>query len=347
MKFNLQEIFMPLLIFIGILLSTYMIRAFLFRYLLKLAEKTSFPWDDLVIKVLKSFIPFWGLLLAIHISLSFTRIPLNIFNAINKGLLILFIISLSMAGSRLLIKIFDFYVIQKAENLSKVTLFEILVKILVYSVGFILILNVLNINIAPFITTLGIAGLAVSLALKDTLQNFFAGLQLIMTKQIKPGDFIRLESGDEGFVEDITWRNSTIRTLSNNLIIIPNSKLSQSMVINYNLPSLELAVLVQVGVSYESDLEKVERVTLEVARELMQTHPNGVPDFEPLIRYHTFGDFSIIFNVILRANEPSTRFIVAHEFIKRLHKRYKEEGIEIPFPIRTVHLYQKGERQKI
>ncbi|MEZ0344219.1 MAG: mechanosensitive ion channel family protein [Caldimicrobium sp.] len=343
---NWKEILLLLGVFIGIIFATYVLRSVVFRYLLRLAKKTKWPWDDVVIKILKGFIPFWGLLLAIHVSLSLTKLPPNIFSIVNKALLILFIISLAVSGSRLIIKIFDIYVIEKTETLSKVTLFEIFVKILVYAIAFILILNVLNINIAPFITTLGIAGLAVSLALKDTLENFFAGLQLLMSKQIKPGDFIRLESGEEGFVEDITWRNTTIRMLPNNLIIIPNSKLAQSMVINYHLPSLDLAVLVQVGVSYDSDLEKVERVTIEVARELMQTHPEGVPDFEPFIRYNSFGDFSINFTVILRAKDPTSRFVIAHEFIKRLHKRYKEEGIEIPFPIRTVYLYQKGEKPK-
>lgn len=341
---SLKEILLPFGVFIGIIFAAYFLRSFIFRYLLRLAKKTKWPWDEIVVKNLKGFILFWGFLLAIHLSLSLTELPSHIFSMVNKTLLILFILSLAISGSKLIIKIFDLYVIQKTETITKVTLFEIFVKILIYSIAFILILNVFNINITPFITTLGIAGLAVSLALKETLENFFAGLQLLMSKQIKPGDFVRLESGEEGFVEDITWRNTTIRMLTNNLIIIPNSKLANSMVINYHLPSPDLAVLVQVGVSYESDLEKVERVTIEVARELMQTHPDGVPDFEPFIRYHTFGDFSINFTVILRSKDPSSRFLIAHEFIKGLHKRYKEEGIVIPLPIRTVYLYQGGEK---
>jgi len=335
----------PLFIFLGILGLIYLLRFTLFRYLLYLSHKTRWPWDEVVLKTIKRFIPFWGFLLALHISLSLTEIPPRPFTIINKALLILFILSLSLFGARLLIKIFELYLYTKAEILPKVTLFEIFIKILLFSLAFVLILNVLEINITPFITTFGLAGLAVSLALKDTLENFFAGLQILMAKQIKPGDFIKLESGEEGFVEDITWRNTTIRMIPNNLLIIPNSKLAGSRVINYQLPSPDLSVLIQVGVSYESDLEKVERITLDVARELMQTHPEGVPDFEPLLRYHTFGDFSINFTVILRAREPQARYVIAHEFIKRLHRRYKEEGIEIPYPIRTVYLYPKGEAQ--
>ncbi|MCD6490489.1 MAG: mechanosensitive ion channel, partial [Thermodesulfobacterium sp.] len=126
----------------------------------------------------------------------------------------------------------------------------------------------------------------------------------------------------------------------NNIVIVPNSKLASSIITNYYLPEKELAVLVQVGVSYNSDLENVERVTIEVAKEVMKEVPGGVPNFEPFIRYHTFGDFSINFTVILRAQSYVDRYLVTHEFVKRLHKRYKEEEIEIPFPIRTVYLKQ-------
>ena len=101
-----------------------------------------------------------------------------------------------------------------------------------------------------------------------------------------------------------------------------------------------MAVLVDVGVSYGSDLEEVERATVEVAREVMDEVQGGVPGFAPFIRYHTFGDFSITFTVILRAKEFVDQYLIKHEFVKRLHRRYRDEGIEIPFPIRTVYVRQ-------
>ena len=153
---------------------------------------------------------------------------------------------------------------------------------------------------------------------------------------------MRLETGEEGYVIDITWRNTTIRALPNNIIIVPNSKLASAVIVNYYLPQREMAVLVQVGVSYDSDLEEVERVTVEVAKEVMREVEGGVPEFEPFIRYHTFADFSINFTVILRAREFVGQYLIKHEFIKRLHKRYQQEGIEIPFPIRTVYMKDEG-----
>jgi small-conductance mechanosensitive channel len=129
--------------------------------------------------------------------------------------------------------------------------------------------------------------------------------------------------------------------LPNNMVVVPNSKLVQDVITNYYLPDPELAVLVPVGVAYDSDLEKVDKVTSEVAKEALQTTPGAIAGFEPFIRYHTFNQSSIDFTVILRAREFTDGILLKHEFIKKLHVRYAREGITIPFPIRTVYL--KGE----
>lgn len=124
--------------------------------------------------------------------------------------------------------------------------------------------------------------------------------------------------------------------LANNLVLVPNAKLAQAVVVNHSLPSRDLAVLVEVGVDYASDLSHVERVVVEVGRDVMRTVTGGVPEFEPFIRFHTFGDSSIDFSVILRGQEFTDQYLVKHEFIKRLHVRFGAEGIAIPFPIRTL-----------
>jgi len=232
----------------------------------------------------------------------------------------------------------DAYAEQISHALPAVTIFKNLGKAAVLLVGFLVILQTLGISIAPIITTLGVGGLAVALALKDTLADFFAGLNIIAGHKVRVGDFVRLETGEEGFVVDISWKNTTIRQLSNNLTIIPNSKLAASTVTNYCMPSKDLAVLINLGVSYDSDLEHVERVLLEVAREVMRTVPGGVPDFEPFIRYNTFGDFSIGLTVIMRAREFVDQHLLKHEFIKRAQRRFGPDGIRVPFLIRTVNL---------
>jgi small-conductance mechanosensitive channel len=119
---------------------------------------------------------------------------------------------------------------------------------------------------------------------------------------------------------------------------IPNTRIASSLLTNYYLPDKEIAVQAQVTVSFDSDLSKVERITVEVARNVMKTVAGGIPGFEPFIRYHTFGDSGINFSVIMRAREFVDQHLIKHELIKRLHERYRAEGIEIPFPQRTVHL---------
>ena len=191
------------------------------------------------------------------------------------------------------------------------------------------------------LATLGVGGLAVALALQDTLSNLFSGFHIMLARQVKVGDFIKLESGEEGYVTDINWRTTKVKMLPNNVVLIPNSKLAQAIIVNYYLPDKETAVLVQAGVHYDSDLKKVEKVTCEVAKQVMKLVPGGVPGFDPFIRYHTFADSSINFTVILRAGEFVDQYLIKHEFIKRLHERYQKEGIVIPYPIRAVNYQQE------
>ena len=178
------------------------------------------------------------------------------------------------------------------------------------------------------------------LALQDTLSNLFAGLHIITDQPVNVGDYIEIESGISGYVEDIGWRSTRVRTLPNTLVIVPNSKLAESVIINNSLPVLEMSAVVQCGVAYGSDLEKVERVTLDVAKEIQKTIPGAVETFEPVIRYHTFGDSNINFSVILRVMEPVAKYVVTHEFIKALVKRYDTEGIEISWPVRKIYYGQ-------
>lgn len=215
---------------------------------------------------------------------------------------------------------------------------NILVNILVWGLGIFILLDLLGITLTPFLASLGIGSLAVGLALQDTLSNLFAGFYLTLDRPARTGDYIRLASGEEGYVEKIGWRSTQVRMLPNNMFVIPNSKLASSIFTNFYLPDRELAVLVDVGVSYNCDLEKVEKITGEVGRALMQEVDGGVRDFKPFIRYNKFGDSSINFTVILRGREYVDQYLIKHEFIKRLHERYRKEGIEIPYPQRTIHM---------
>ena len=210
--------------------------------------------------------------------------------------------------------------------------------LVVYSIAAIIALDRLGIEIAPLIAGLGIAGLAVALALQESLSNLFAGVYIAADRPIRVGDYIELEDGKAGFVEEIGWRSTRIRMLANNIIIIPNSKLAQSVITNYSLPKNEMGLVLPVDVAYGSDPEKVERVLKQAAKNVLKRTPGAVKDFEPFVRFLEFGEFALKFKVILRVKTYVDKFLVTHEFNKEVVKQFKKHKIEIPFPTRTVYL---------
>ena len=334
--------FIQYIVFGGIVLFTTIISLVIKKILLvrleHLAKKTTVSADDIIIRALKGVILLWGILIGILIALQVITIPENIRDTLLKITTVAILSSVTIFFANVLGEFVVSYTAKYSETLPSTSIFRNITRLVILIIGFLIILQRIGISISPLLTALGVGGLAVALALQDTLSNLFAGIHILVSKQVRPGDFIKLETGEEGYVVDISWRNTTIRMLPNNLVVIPNSKLASSIVTNYYMPEKMLSVLVSVGVSYDSDLEKVEEIVIEVAKEVMQTVPGGIPEYEPFVRYSSFGDFSINFSVIMRAKEYTDQFLIRHEFIKRLHKRFKKEGIEIPFPITTVYL---------
>ncbi len=297
--------------------------------------------DGAFVAALRGPVVLWPTMVGAYLAADMTALPGATGPVFRKLLLVLLIASITWSLGR----VAAVAVHARAASAGAVrsaNLVSYLVRLVVLVLGGLVLLQTLGVSITPLVTALGVGGLAVGLALQDTLANLFAGIHILASRQVRPGDFIRLESGDEGYVEDVTWRYTTVRQLRHALTIVPNAKLASSVITNFSLPDPELAVLVPVGVSYDSDLAHVEVVTTAVGREVMAEIAGGVPQFEPFIRYNGFGDSSITFNVILRGREATDQHLLRHEFIKRLHQRYRAEGIEIPFPVRTVHLRHAG-----
>jgi small-conductance mechanosensitive channel len=211
------------------------------------------------------------------------------------------------------------------------------ITVLIFIIAIAVILAYFEVDITPLIAGVGLGALAIGLALQSTLSNFFAGVHLISDRPINVGDFIELDENTTGIVEDIGWRSTRIRMLTDNLLIIPNGKLADSNIINYSMPKEDFSIWVPCGVAYESDLKKVEKVTLEVAKEIQNTVSGAIKDFEPGFRYREFGDSNINFVTILRIEKPMDRFVVRNEFIKALKERFDKEKIEISWPIRKIY----------
>ena len=209
--------------------------------------------------------------------------------------------------------------------------------VLIFVIAIIVILGYFKIDITPMIAGVGLGALAIGLALQSTLTNFFAGVHILSDRPIRVKDFIELDKDNYGIVEDIGWRSTRIRLLTDNLLIIPNGKLAESNIINYSMPKQDFSIWIPCGVAYDSDLKRVETVTLEVAKKIQQNTTGAVKNYEPAFRYKEFGDSNINFTTILRVEEPLARFSVRNEFIKALKKRFDEEKIEISWPIRKIY----------
>jgi len=288
------------------------------------------------LQIVRTRLPWWSLLTGAWLAAGYWPFTPEGHLLVGRTAFVVGAVSVTLALASLASQSVDTYGALISPALPVSSLTRNVAWALIAVLGLLVILNGLGLSITPMLTALGVGGLAVALALQEPLANFFAGLFITLGGQIRVGDYVTLDSGQEGYIVDFSWRSTRLRMLANNLVVVPNAKLAQAIVVNHHLPSRDLAVLVEVGVDYASDLKQVERVVVEVGRDVMCHVGGGVADFEPFVRYHTFGDSSINFTVILRAREFVDQYLIKHEFVKRLHTRFSAEGIVIPFPIRTI-----------
>jgi small-conductance mechanosensitive channel len=305
---------------------------------------TSWGGDRVVLAALRTTTLIW--LAAGGVAAAAASLPLkpHVAHVIGRVLVALLVGSTTIALARAAADSVKLYSLRTAGAVRSSSIFVTLTRLAVFAIGLLVLLQALGLSITPLLTALGVGGLAVALALQDTLANLFAGIHILASKKVRLGDFVKLEGGEEGYVIDISWRNTSIRQLTNSVIVVPNAKLASAIVTNYYQPERETAVLVELGVDYGSDLDHVEEVTIDVASSVLSEVPGGVPEFRPLVRYHSLGEYSIQFTVILRAREATERVLLTHEFIKRLHERYRREGIVVPYPVREVRLANNGGR---
>lgn len=328
----------PVLMVLGGLVLGWLFQKVFAKRLRKISKKTKWKGDDVLVEGVGQAPILWFLLLAVHVSSFDFPLVDGYGTLVRQMLFIVFTISLAIVASRVTILWIHMYTRKQAGALQSTSMFGVLTRLTIYSLAALVIMQTLGVSILPLLTALGVGGLAVALALQDTLSNLFAGLHIIATRKFYPGDFIELDTGQSGIVQDISWRNTTLQTLANNLVIVPNAKVASAIVTNYADPQKEMSVLVPVSVSYSSDLQRVEEVIKDVARDTLSKVEGAVADYEPLVRYNEFGDSGIHLKVVLRVEEFINQYIVTHEFIKALHKRFKQEGIEIPFPQRDVYI---------
>ncbi|WP_299229879.1 mechanosensitive ion channel family protein [Sulfurihydrogenibium sp.] len=337
---NLLNDYKDLILFVGSFVVLYTLRLTALRFLKTFRKRFKGLSHDILNTIYKSIkIPslIWVILLSTHATVYLSKLPQNHINLITKVIDVLLIFSITILIANLFTRIVKLYLQNK--NLPETGLIFILLQVFIYLIGILMMLSYFGISIMPIITTLGIGGLAIGLALKDTLSNIFSGLYILLEKNIKVGDFIELENGKKGYVMNINWRTTTIKTLSNDVVILPNEKLAQSIIVNFAKPVEITRVAIEIPVSYDTDIDKFEKIVMEEVYNLAKENDKLLLDPAPVLRFIPgFGDSSLNFTLYFSAANYENGFLVQSELRKRIFKRLKKEGIEIPYPQLDVHI---------
>src|SRR5262245_2796429 len=213
----------------------------------------------------------------------------------------------------------------------------------VYITGLLVLLSALGIQIAPILTALGVGGLAVALALQDTLSNLFAGVHLLADKPIRVGDYVKVADNVEGHVVDIGWRSTRVRMLQNVVVTIPSTRVAESTITNYDMPESRVAVPIRIPVDYGADPELVERILVEESTRAVSEVPGMLGEPAPSVRLIPgFGEFSLDFTLMVHVRSFTDRFLVQHDLRKRVLRRLAAEGIRIPVQVRGIELRTAG-----
>ena len=302
----------------------------------KIVDQSNWKGDDVIIYSIESQILFWFVLFGLYTINKDIPIAYKYISILSAILKILLIASVTHTFSKIVLGFFEIWSKKQGGGLPSTIIFTNIVRITIYTIGMLIILETINISIAPMLTALGVGGLAVSLALKDTLSDIFAGLHILLSKKVEPGDFISLDSGEMGYVQNISWRNTKMLERSNNIIHIPNTKLSSAIIKNYDSGDPAFSVKIPIGVGYNSNLDHVSEIIMDVANDLYTRLDEINKDAKPSFKFRGFGESSIDLAVYFRGNKYGDQNPIVHEFIKNIHDRFKKEGIEIPYPVRTI-----------
>ena len=354
-EFNFSESTIAVLIASGVVLIVSILISFLSKLFLRvLNRRYGLGSKPGLIQIITKLIegPIFLIFISIGLLLSYLILALSsveVFDPLNNTdeiaitiWKVLVIALVTFTVSRLIDGTIEWYLLNIAENTDTKwddTLLPTVRRILpmaIYAIGFLIAIDSIGISISPILAGLGIGGLAVALAVQPTLSNFFAGTYVVTEGELKPGDFIELDGGPSGYVEDVGWRSTKIRSRFNNLIIIPNSKMAESIVTNFFSPTPAMNVVVTCGVSYESNLHQVQKIALEEANALIQESDDAITDTTPFFGFSNFGDSNIDFFIFLQAVDRSGTFKVKSELIKRIHTRFTAENIEINYPVRKL-----------
>lgn len=303
------------------------------------AARTESRFDDVMVEALPGPLAVALFLGGAYLALLAVNVPARWVATADRVFRLALIVLLVVALMRLLVGLVGEYTLKNPSLAPATNIAKILTRIFVIAVGMLMAFDAMGVAIAPILTTLGVGSLAVALALQDTLANFFSGLYLLADRPIAPGEFVQLESGLEGTVDSIGWRTTRILTVQSNIVIVPNAKLAQSVITNYDKPGRLVSQALTVGVSYEADVARVEKILLEEYRSAVGAVDGLVPPPpEPRVLLSNFLDSAVEVALVVHVSEWRKKGLVLEQLRRRILARLRAEGIDIPYPQRTVHL---------
>jgi len=305
-----------------------------------LARRSATRFDDVVAGAVRGPVKACVFLVSVLAALLTAPIP----DAVRRGVEVTLLVVLTLAGlvvtARLIAGLVATYGGRAGLAGSTGEAVRRVAHLAVYLVGLVVVLDFQGVPIGPLLTTLGLAGLALAFALQDTLSNFFGGVYLQADHDLDLGHFVRIEDLNvEGVVVEVGWRTTKIRTLQNNLVVIPNSRVAASVVTDFDLPEPRLMLQVRVPVARGTDPRRLETLLVEEGAAAAAAVAGLLADPAPFVRFMPgFTENGLEVTLVCHVASYVDQFPVQHELRQRLHARLRREGIELAVATRVVEV---------
>lgn len=269
----------------------------------------------------------WCIAGSISITLEYASIPGSGAKWASSAIVVVLVVSMCAVTSSLLVRLVSNAALDRGLSFGLSGVARALVHVFTLLIGATFVLRYFNLNITPLLTALGVGGLALALALRDTLANFFAGIHIILEAPISMGDFIRLSSGEEGTVTDIGWRTTRVLTGNNNIIVIPNEKITSSILTNYNLPSQKVVFDLTILLAHDANVSRASEIAIEEAL----NEEKVIKSFQPLIVFDPgVTPTHLQFKLVMQGAQRLDQGLIQSNIRLRLLERYRKEGIDLP-----------------
>ncbi|MBI1859707.1 MAG: mechanosensitive ion channel family protein [Deltaproteobacteria bacterium] len=328
--FHSNKLLLPLAIAAVASVLLLVVRSFLLRFLEGFLKKND-RFDHGLVSTLRAPSVFWTIAIGLYIGVEYSELSPKIVTPIIETIHVLLAVSMTIVAANGAARLFKNFVRAPDGSHIQSGLAMGMVRGSVMAIGAMVILSILGISITPVLTALGVGGLAVALALKDTLENLFAGIYLLTDRTIRVGDVVKLDSGQDGVVDDIGWRTTRIRTFNSTTVILPNSKLAQASVTNYCIPDQRFSTGFTFMVAIENDPSQVEALVTEILKKGSEDIVGIAAYPEPVVRFiNGFIPGALEFTVTYTVTQYTSQGFTQHELKKRIFKIFREKNISFP-----------------